>query len=122
MNKVLVITVLSAGLAGLSGCEVEKTEDGEMPSVDVDGSAGQLPQYDVEVRQTQQGRLPDVDVDVDGGKLPEYKVEGPEVTIGTQEKTVEVPTDVDIQTEEKSITVPDIDVDLPGDDDESQDQ
>lgn len=47
-----------------------------------------------DVDQTEEGSLPDVDVDADGGNLPEYDVEGPEVETGTT--TVEVPT-VDIE-------------------------
>lgn len=69
----------------LTGCEVEQTREGEMPEVDIDAEAGQLPQYDVDPA---------------------------EVEIGTEEKTIEVP-DVDIGTEEREITVPDIDVQMP---------
>jgi hypothetical protein len=40
--------------------------------------------------------MPDVDVNASGGQLPEYNVEGPSVNVGTENKTVEVPTvDVD---------------------------
>jgi hypothetical protein len=86
MNKASISALMFAFSAiALSGCEIEKTEDGEMP-----------------------------DVDVDGGKLPEYDIRGPEVSVGTKEKTIEVP-DVDIEMEEKQVTVPDIDVDLPDD-------
>lgn len=69
----LAITVAASALA-LSACEVEKTEEGEMP-----------------------------EVEVEGGELPEYDVEGPDVDVGTEEKT---------------ITVPDVDVNLPEEDDE----
>jgi hypothetical protein len=50
-----------------------------------------------DVDQTKEGNLPDVDVDVNasGGQLPEYDVEGPQVNVGTENKTVQVPT-VDI--------------------------
>lgn len=57
---------------GMAGCDVEKTEEGEMP-----------------------------EVNVEGGKMPEYDVDTPDVDVGTKEKTV---------------TVPDIDVDMPNDD------
>ena len=69
------------------------------------------------VEQEQAGELPDVDVDVEPGQLPEYEVEGPDVEIGTEEKTITVP-DVDVDTEQKEITVPDVDVELPSDDGE----
>ena len=48
-----------------------------------------------DVDQTKEGELPDVDVNASGGELPEYNVEGPTVNVGTENKTVEVPT-VDI--------------------------
>lgn len=57
---------------GMAGCEVEKTEEGSLP-----------------------------DVEVEGGNMPEYDVDGPDVDVGTKEKTV---------------TVPDVDVTMPGDD------
>ena len=47
--------------------------------------------------------MPSVDVETEGGQLPKYDVDGPDVSVGTKEKT---------------ITVPDIDVDLPKDDDQ----
>lgn len=113
IRKVIALSAAASAIA-LSGCEVEKIEDGEMPNVDITTNSGQMPKYDIDVQQTQEGRLPEVDVDVDNGKMPEYDVRGPEVTIGTQEKTISVPNvDVDVSTEEKTITVPDVDIELP---------
>ena len=54
-----------------------------------------------DVDQTKEGEMPDVDVNASGGQLPEFDVDAPEVTVGTENKTVEVPT---------------IDVDAPADD------
>ena len=51
------------------------------------------------VRQTQEGELPDVDVSAEGGKIPEYDVDA---------------ADVDVTTEKREITVPDVDVTMPG--------
>lgn len=49
-----------------------------------------------DVDQTKEGEMPDVDVNVSGGQLPEYNVEGPTVDVGTENKTIQVPTvDVD---------------------------
>jgi hypothetical protein len=70
------LALLMAATFLVWGCDVDQTEEGEMP-----------------------------DVDVQGGNLPEYDVEGPDVDVGTREETV---------------TVPDIDVDMP-DDDEMED-
>lgn len=54
----------------LVGCEVEKTQEGKMPEVDVD-------------------------VQAEPGRVPEYDVDAPDVDVGTQEKKIEVP-DVDV--------------------------
>ncbi|MEE4287951.1 MAG: hypothetical protein V2J14_01160, partial [Erythrobacter sp.] len=59
---------LAAGLA-LSACDVQQTEEGEMP-----------------------------EVEVEEGNMPEYEVDGPEIKAGTTETQVEVP-DVDVDTE-----------------------
>ena len=51
------------------------------------------------VRQTEEGELPDVDVSAEGGKVPEYDVDA---------------ADVDVTTEKREVTVPDVDVTMPG--------
>jgi len=96
----LTATVFTAFLV-TAGCDVEQVEEGEMPDIDVDADAGQLPDY--EVVQTREGEMPDVDVDSTGGNLPEYDVEGPDVDVGTTDVEIEVPT---------------VDIDLPDDEDE----
>ena len=61
------------------------------------------------VRQTEEGEMPDVDVSTEGGKMPEYDVDA---------------ADVDVTTEKKEITVPDVDVTMPGEgkaDDKNED-
>jgi uncharacterized lipoprotein len=58
-----------------------------------------------DVDQTQEGNLPDVDVNATGGQLPEFNVEGPDVNVGTENKTVQVPTvDVDVPDEAEGNT------------------
>ena len=53
-----------------------------------------------DVDQTKEGEMPDVDVNATGGQLPEYNVTGPDVNVGTENKTVQVPTvDVDVPAE-----------------------
>jgi hypothetical protein len=53
-----------------------------------------------DVDQTKEGEMPDVDVNASGGQLPEFDVEGPEVNVGTENKTIQVPTvDVDVPNE-----------------------
>lgn len=51
------------------------------------------------VRQTEEGELPDVDVSAEGGKVPEYDVDA---------------ADVDVNAEKREVTVPDVDVNMPG--------
>jgi hypothetical protein len=65
--KRIIITSLIAPLAiGLAACDVDQTQEGELP-----------------------------DVEVTGGQMPEYDVETADIDVGTKEETVEVP-DVDI--------------------------
>lgn len=97
----------AVALCCLAGCEVEQTEQGRLPDVDVDAEPGRLPEFE----QTREGQLPDVDVDVSEGQLPEFDVDAPDVDVGTREEQVEVP--VGVETEERTITVPDVDVDSP---------
>lgn len=66
MNKTALFAVCSATMVlALAGCKVEKTQEGELPDVEVKASGGQLPQYDVET---------------------------PEVAVGTKTVEVQVPT------------------------------
>jgi len=57
---------------GLAACNVDQTEEGEMP-----------------------------DVDVEGGQVPEYDVDAADVDVGTDTQTVVTP-DVDVQNEGES--------------------
>jgi uncharacterized lipoprotein len=82
MRKILTVaSALSLGLT-MAGCSVDKTEDGEAPSMDVDADAGELPEYDVDT---------------------------PDVNVGTETQTVDVP-DVDVNTTEETVEVPTVDV------------
>lgn len=51
-----------------------------------------------EVEQTEEGAMPDVKVR--DGQLPEYDVDAPDVEVKTEERTVTVPT-VDVQSKEE---------------------
>lgn len=64
-NTAILFTAAAALVVSLAGCKVEKTQEGE---------------------------LPDVEVKAQGGQLPKYDVETPEVDVGSKEVTVEVPT------------------------------
>lgn len=72
MKYILGVMLAASGLA-LAGCDVDQTKEAELPDVDVNASSGQL---------------------------PEFNVEGPDVTVGSENKTVQVPTvDVDVPAE-----------------------
>ncbi|MCL6250356.1 hypothetical protein M3P36_04740 [Altererythrobacter sp. KTW20L] len=62
MRKLITSAAAGIALIGLSACDVEQTEEGEMP-----------------------------EVSVEGGNLPEYNVDVPEVVVGTEERTIDVP-------------------------------
>lgn len=71
-----------------------------------------------DVDQTQEGELPEVDVNAEGGEMPAYDVDTAEVDIGTRTETVEVPTmDVTMPDEQdadvaEGEVVEDVDVDV----------
>lgn len=68
MNILHKLVIAGFAIASLAACEVEKTQEGEMP-----------------------------DVEVSGGQVPKYDVDGPDVEVGTKKKEVTVPTvDVDM--------------------------
>jgi hypothetical protein len=65
------------------------------------------------VDQTREAAAPDVDVDVDPGRWPQYDVNWADVEVGTSQRTVQVPV-VRVDREPREITVPYIDIDVPG--------
>lgn len=67
MRKFLSLAVAPLFVVGVAACDVDQTEEGEMP-----------------------------DVEVEGGQVPEYDVDAADVEIGTDTAVVEVP-DVDIE-------------------------
>ena len=71
-----------------------------------------------DVDKTQEGELPQVDVDVEGGQLPRYDVNAPEIDVATRDEEVTIPdVDIDVDREERTITLPDVDVDIPDEED-----
>ena len=69
-----------------------------------------------DVEQTEEGEMPEVDMSVEEGNLPEYDVDAPEVKVGTTETEVEVP-ELDVSTDTETVDVPVVGVE-PGDVDE----
>lgn len=64
----LLSCLLVAGTLTLASCTADKTEEGELPDVDVSADPGKVPEYDVDParvevnRDTQTVVTPDVDV------------------------------------------------------------
>ena len=81
--RVISASLALITLAALSACDVDQTKEGDLPEVNVSG--GQLPEYDVDVAN---------------------------VTVGTTNEQIEVPT---IETETRNVEVPTIDVEQPKD-------
>jgi hypothetical protein len=84
-TKTVVPMLLGAVLltVGATGCKVTKTQDGQMPAVEVSTKGGQLPKYDVKT---------------------------PTVTVSSEKTDIQVPT---VHTETKEIKVPKVDVKPP---------
>ena len=61
-------------------------------------------------------RAPAIDVKVRGGELPEVDVETAKVKVGVTEKTVKLPSGVDVDSRREQVELPEVDVDQPGDD------
>jgi hypothetical protein len=98
MNKAILksaaLVVALGSVLSLSACNVEKTEEGALPDVDVDANAGKMPAYDVET----------ADVDV-----------------GTKPAEVSVPdVDVDVSSKPATVAVPDVDVNMPNENDATE--
>ena len=81
----LIAGIVSLAALGLTGCDVKKTQEGNVT----------VPKYEVE--KTQSGSV----------TLPKYEVTPPDVKVGSTEKTVTVPK---VTTEEKKIEVPTVTV------------
>ena len=85
LKTTFATALIAAGVLGLSGCDVKKTQEGNVT----------VPKYEVEKKQSG---------DV---TMPKYDVTTPDVKVGSTEKSVTVPT---VKTEEKKIEVPTVDV------------
>jgi hypothetical protein len=70
-----------------------------------------VPSMGCDVDVNDPGQLPDIQIK--NGRAPDVDVHGPDVRVREEKKEIEVPTDIDVKTEKKTITVPDVDVTLP---------
>lgn len=73
-RKFLSLLIAPAMAFGLAACDVDQTEEGELP-----------------------------DVEVEGGQVPEYDVDAADVEVGTDTQTVVVP-DVDVESPDAEAT------------------
>lgn len=72
-----------------------------------------------DVDQTQEGEMPEVDVDVEEGEMPAYDVDWADVDVNTTTRTIEVPKVV-VVMEEEQVEVPVVDVDMPNEEKEER--
>ena len=69
-RKFLSLILTPLFVAGIAACDVDQTQEGELPDVDVEG--GQVPEYDVDAADVDVGSdtltvvVPDVDIQNDG--------------------------------------------------------
>lgn len=61
-------------------------------------------------------RAPAIDVKIRGGEVPDVDVETAKVKVGVTEKTVKLPSGVDVDMQDEPVKLPDVDVAEPGDD------
>ena len=85
LKTTLATAMIAAGVLGLTGCDVKKTQEGNVT----------VPKY--EVQKKAEGDV----------TLPKYDVTTPDVKVGTKDATVTVPK---VETEKKTIQVPDVDI------------
>ena len=97
LKTTLAAAFVTVGALGLAGCDVEKTQEGNVS----------LPKYDVEKKASG---------DV---TLPKYDVTTPDVKVGSTERTINVPK---ITTEEKRIEVPTVQITPAPDKDDNKKQ
>ena len=84
-NTAIILAGLAAVSLGLVGCDVQKTQEGNLT----------IPKY--EVSKTKEGDV----------TLPKYDVDAPKVDVTTEKKEVLVPK---VIAEKETITVPKVDV------------
>lgn len=98
--------IITAGLLGAAAIfalvtlvDVDVTGDVEVPNVEMVGGNIELPE-----------------IETSGGDMPAVDVNTADIDYVERDATVEVPTDVDVKTEEKSIPVPSFEITTPEED------
>lgn len=88
MKKITIATV-ALSLIFATSCKLDKTQEGELPDVDVD-----------------------LETSVEEGQMPAYDVDWADINVGTRTETVEIPNVV-VVMEETEVEIPYLDVDMP---------
>jgi hypothetical protein len=99
--KILTATLLggAAIFALVTLVDVDVTGDIEVPEVAMEGGNIELPE-----------------IETSGGEMPRVDVNTADVEFGTRSTDVEVPTDIEVQTESRSVEYPTMSIDLPEED------
>ena len=69
-RKILTLVLAPLFAVGIAACDVDQTQEGDLPDVDVEG--GQVPEYDVDAADVDVGTdtqtviTPDIDIQKDG--------------------------------------------------------
>lgn len=99
-TTIVLILIAVAAIAFMAMTFDADVEGGALPDASVSVTQteeGNMPKY--EVIQTEEGNMPkyDVDGEMTGGEMPSVDVDAPEVDVQTEERTIEVPTGVDVE-------------------------
>lgn len=99
-TTIILILIAVVAVAFVAMTFDANVEGGALPDASVSVTQteeGNMPEF--EVIQTEEGNLPkyDVDGDVSGGEMPEVDIDAPEVDVQTEERTIEVPTEVEVR-------------------------
>ncbi len=77
--------------------------------------------FSCDIDKTESGSLPEVEVEVESGELPEYDIDWADINVGTKTKTIKVPKVV-VVMEEEEVEVPFLNVDMPDADGEMEER
>ena len=91
-----VVVGAAAVFALVTLIDVDVSGDLEAPSVEMVGGNIDLPE-----------------IESSGGEMPAVDVNTADIEVREREATVDVPTDVDVETEERTIEYPTLDVETP---------
>lgn len=83
----MIAGLVSAASFALVGCDVQKTQEGNLD----------MPNYSVS--KTDEGNV----------TVPKYDVDAPDVNVSSTERQITVP-DVDVSAKEKSVTLPKVEI------------